>query len=103
MALVHEMGMFLKMDVFVVFQYKHPILGEQVVVEDQTHQFVIALAVVRRIGEDEVVLGLMVGEKTEHVRTHGNQFLHVEFERGLADKLDAAEVKVHLSHFGTTA
>ena len=103
MALFHEMGVFLKVDVFAVFQHKNAVVGEQVVVEDQAHQLVVALAFVRRVGKHQIVLHLVVPKETEHVRADGDEFLHVESQGRLPDELDTAEVEIDGGHLGAAA
>ena len=67
MTLLHEMGMLLKVLEFVVFQNKHATFAKQVIVEDELHQGILMLAVVRRVGKDEVVLHLVVTQETVHI------------------------------------
>ena len=103
MPLLHEVRVLLEVDVFVVLQHKHAIVGKQPIVEHKADQLVVMLAIVRRIGKDKVVFCLMVGEKAEHVGAHGKKFVHAEFECRFADELDTAEIKVDRGHLGAAA
>ena len=103
MTLLHEMGMFLEVLVFVVFQDKHAAFAKQVALKNEVDQLVVVFAIVGRVGEDEVILHLMFVQEAENIGADDEQFFHVEFVSRLADESHAAEVLVDGHHFRTAS
>ena len=73
------------------------ISGECDVVE--FHQVQDGIALNGLDGTYQVILRLVVGNKTVHVGTHGKQFFHVEFAGGFADELHTTLFDVDGNHF----
>ena len=77
--------------------------AQKIVVEDEPHKGVVVLAVVGRVGKDEVVLHLVLLEEAESVGTDDEQLAHVEFVGCVTDELHAAEVLVDGNDLGAAA
>ena len=69
MPLLHEMRMLLEVLVFVVLQHKHTVFFQQVVVENKLDQLIVMLAIVWRVGKDEVVFHLVGAKEAEDIGT----------------------------------
>ena len=103
MTLLHEMRMLLKVLILIVFEHEHPAFAQEVVLEDEVHQGVVMLTVVRRVGKDEVILHFVLVQEAEDIGADNEQLLHAEFVGGLSDEFHAAEIQVYGDHFGTAA
>ena len=103
MPLLHEMRMLLKVLILIVFEHEHAAFAQQVPFKNEVDQFVVMFAVVRRVGEDEVVLHRMLVQKTENIGADDKQLLHIEFVGCLSNKLHATKVLVDGHDLGATS
>ena len=103
MTLLHEVRMLFKILILVMFENEHPVFAQQVALENQVDQFVLLLAVVRRIGKDEVVLHGVLFQEPKNIRTHHEQLFHIEFVGSFANESYAAEVHINGYHFWAAA
>ena len=77
--------------------------GKMTMYPSYDRECVVVLAIVGRVGEDEVILHLVFVQEAENIGADDEQFFHVEFVSRLANESHAAKVLVDRHHFRTAS
>ena len=99
MPLFHEVGMLLKVLILIVFEHEHPAFAQEVVLEDEVHQGVVMLTVVRRVGKDEVILHFVLVQEAEDIGADDKQLFHIKLVGSLTDEFHTTKVLINGNDF----
>ena len=100
-TVLHEAGMLGEVVVLAVLEHEETALGEEVAVEHDVGQLGQLLECIGRVGKDEVEVLTAASQVAEHVSTHGEGLLGLQFVDETADEAEVKRVLLHRHHMAT--